>query len=128
VIPIIANVLFILEFKVGESRFLPSAIDQVWDYALDLKIFHETSHSIAVAPILIATEAVTGLSELRFAIDADNMLSPPTKTNRDQQSQCLIAILEFVKDDNIDPDDWEAGRYAPTPTKLSIIKIVSVES
>src|SRR5687767_6858775 len=42
VVLIIESVIFILEFKVGEKSF--SSIDQVWDYALDLKNFHETSH------------------------------------------------------------------------------------
>src|SRR5437868_4380351 len=32
VILVIANVVFVLEFKVGERNFLPTAIDQVWDY------------------------------------------------------------------------------------------------
>src|SRR5450432_3457000 len=57
VILIIKNVIFILEFKVGEKDFLSSSVDQVWDYALDLKNFHETSHTHLIAPILIATEA-----------------------------------------------------------------------
>jgi hypothetical protein len=29
----------------------------VWDYALDLKNFHEASHHISLIPILIATDA-----------------------------------------------------------------------
>src|SRR5208282_1974473 len=51
VVLIIQNVIFVLEFKVGEKDFLSSAIDQVWDYALDLKNFHETSHKHLIAPI-----------------------------------------------------------------------------
>ncbi len=54
---IIGSVLFILEFKVGEKEFNSNAIDQVWDYALDLRNFHESSHDLYIAPILIATEA-----------------------------------------------------------------------
>lgn len=54
---IIQNVIFVLEFKVGEKEFLLSAVDQVLDYALDLKNFHETSHKHLIAPILVATEA-----------------------------------------------------------------------
>ena len=34
---IIQNVVFIVEFKVGESKFYRENIEQVWDYALDLK-------------------------------------------------------------------------------------------
>ncbi len=49
--------VFAIEFKVGEKVFDRSAIDQVWDYGLDLKNFHEASHDASILPILIATEA-----------------------------------------------------------------------
>lgn len=49
--------LVVMEFKVGEATFAASAIDQVWDYALDLKNFHETSHQAPIVPLLIATRA-----------------------------------------------------------------------
>ncbi|MDR1681595.1 MAG: hypothetical protein LBS12_07440, partial [Prevotellaceae bacterium] len=39
---VIKNVVFVVEFKVGESHFLNHNIEQVWDYALDLKNFHKT--------------------------------------------------------------------------------------
>ena len=48
--------MFVVEFKVGESTFDRAAVDQVWDYALDLKNFHEASHTVSIVPILIATE------------------------------------------------------------------------
>ncbi len=54
---IVQSVIFVLEFKVNEKEFTASAMDQVCDYALDLKNFHETSHDVPIAPILIATEA-----------------------------------------------------------------------
>ena len=37
---LIGACVFILEFKVGASSFDSSAVDQVHDYALDLKNFH----------------------------------------------------------------------------------------
>src|SRR5579885_3843891 len=55
VVLLIGPAIFVLEFKVGEKEFPSYAIDQVWDYALDLKNFHETSHDRFIAPILIAT-------------------------------------------------------------------------
>ena len=33
---LIGPVIFVLEFKAGEKEFFSYAIDQVWDYALDL--------------------------------------------------------------------------------------------
>ena len=43
VVLLIGPVIFVLEFKVGERGFPLAAIDQVCDYALDLKNFHEPS-------------------------------------------------------------------------------------
>jgi hypothetical protein len=37
VVLLIGSVIFVLEFKVGERDFTSSALDQVCDYALDLK-------------------------------------------------------------------------------------------
>jgi hypothetical protein len=67
--------VFVVEFKVGETRFVRAAINQVWDYALDLKNFHEGSHAASVVPILVATEASQAPSvELLFA--SDRVCSP----------------------------------------------------
>jgi hypothetical protein len=40
---IASGVVFLLEFKVGETEFTAAARDQVTDYALDLKNFHAGS-------------------------------------------------------------------------------------
>jgi hypothetical protein len=53
-------VVFVIEFKVGEKHFTRADLDQVWDYALDLKNFHEASHAVPILPILVATQAVAG--------------------------------------------------------------------
>ncbi len=57
VLLVLDHVLFVIEFKVGQAAFNRAAIDQVWDYALDLRNFHETSHNIPIAPVLVATKA-----------------------------------------------------------------------
>src|ERR1051325_1293891 len=57
VIVLIGPVIFVLEFKVGESHFTSSALDQVTDYCLDLKNFHESSYNCFIAPILVATSS-----------------------------------------------------------------------
>ena len=57
VILIIGSAIFVLEFKIGEKDYISNAIDQIWDYALDLKNFHSSSHNHYVVPILISTDA-----------------------------------------------------------------------
>ncbi len=42
VVLLIESVIFVLEFKVGENEFTLNALDQVMDYALDLKNFQFT--------------------------------------------------------------------------------------
>ena len=65
------SIIFILEFKVGEKEFKASAKDQVWDYALDLKNFHETSHDKTIVPVLIATEAKKSRNVAQYDIPED---------------------------------------------------------
>src|SRR5690349_11398935 len=77
VVALIGAVIFVLEFKVGETEFPIYAADQVWDYALDLKNFHETSHSCYIAPLLIATRAkVTATTVISTTIHNDRVLVP----------------------------------------------------
>lgn len=92
---IINGVLFVLEFKVGESEFLTSARDQVWDYALDLKNFHETSHQLVIAPILVATEANMTAATLMFDKHDDQVLVP-INTNKKRLGGSLKAYLIHI--------------------------------
>jgi len=115
VVVIIRNVIFILEFKVGEKDFLSSSVDQVWDYALDLKNFHETSHSHLIAPILIATEAKNVLPFISTTSHNDNLLLP-IKTNAVLLKNILSQVLIFTEGEFINPKNWSEGRYSPTPT------------
>jgi hypothetical protein len=61
--------LFVIEFKVGSDAFDRHAIDQVHDYALDLKNFHLGSHDLPIVPVLVATRAEPGLLDVRWAPD-----------------------------------------------------------
>lgn len=115
VILIIENVLFILEFKVGETKFYQSSIDQVWDYSLDLKNFHETSREILIAPILIATEATNSFEIIATTAHNDNLLLP-IKTNSESLQEIIENVLKFDKGPVINSENWIKGRYSPTPT------------
>ncbi len=115
VVLIVGHVMFILEFKVGEASFLRSAIDQVWDYALDFKYFHETSHHISILPVLIATNAPD--QELRFeGTGHSDGLICPVIASPSQLSTVIQKGLAQFDAPTIDPAKWEQGRYLPTPT------------
>ena len=107
--------MIILEFKVGESHFDRSAINQVWDYALDFKYFHESSHHIHVLPVLIATEASPREYTLQQSIHNDGLYLPVCAATS-QVSSLLSHAISSTAAAQIDVQKWEQGRYMPTPT------------
>lgn len=116
VVLLIQSVIFILEFKVGEREFPMHDIDQVWDYALDLKNFHETSHDKYIAPVLISTEAKLSETLISFTSYDDKLISP-IKCNKDLISNVIDRVLLLHEEENvIDKTIWENGKYSPTPT------------
>ena len=115
VLLIIEHVIFILEFKVGEKEFLGSAVEQVWDYALDLKNFHKTSHEHLIAPVLIATGAKSVLPTIALTPHNDKVLSP-VKSNEKDLGDTIKNVLLFLDGEKINTAVWKEGSYAPTPT------------
>lgn len=132
VLLIIEDVIFVIEFKVGENNFIRYDVDQVWDYALDLKNFHEPSHDAVLAPILVATEADQSHLELSTTSHGDNLINP-IKTNELDLKRAIENTLKFFGEKRfIDGDKYSKGRYAPTPTiveaALSLYNNHSVEN
>src|SRR3989338_5250045 len=115
VVLLIGPVIFVLEFKVGESEFSTYALDQVCDYALDLKNFHDSSHEQYIAPVLIATNAKATVPIVAVTPQNDKLLFP-IKSNIAQLGKVIKSVLEFVDANDIDVNQWESGRYCPTPT------------
>jgi hypothetical protein len=115
VLALIRHVIFVIEFKVGEEDFTPHARDQVWDYALDLKNFHETSHGRSIAPILVATRAATPPAAGNLVAEPDGIL-PPINATPDTLAGVIDEVLQDTPGTLIDVAQWELGRYRPTPT------------
>jgi hypothetical protein len=115
VVVLINHVIFILEFKVGEKEFISAAKDQVWDYAVDLKNFHETTHNEIVVPVLIATRAKSTVTAITTTPQNDGVLLPICASS-DQLTVVFDKALQFCDGRDIDSTTWEAGGYHPTPT------------
>ena len=131
VILVLGHVLFVIEFKVGEKQFTVSALDQVWDYALDLKHFHEASHGLCIAPILIATEASPQAFEVQGTLHDDGLVRP-VRVGGHNIAEAIEQVLAFFKAPKIDVALWEQGRYLPTPSIVEAARALyaghSVES
>jgi hypothetical protein len=115
VVLVLDHVLFVLEYKVGERNFEAGALDQVWDYALDLKNFHEPSHHLPMAPILIATQADDVPAVIATTVHSDQLLQP-IRANALTLADALKRVAEHFRAPTIDWVRWQAGRYLPTPT------------
>jgi len=116
VILLIGPVIFVLEFKVGESMFSTSALDQVCDYALDLKNFHESSYNQFIAPVLIPT-AARRVPPTVYATPQNDKLFSPIRSTVALLGEVIDDVLHHAEGEaDVDPEIWESGRYCPTPT------------
>jgi hypothetical protein len=122
---ILGAAIFAVEFKVGDSAFTTAAREQVWDYALDLKNFHEGSHAAAIVPILVATEA-TRVPTLELRADADGV-HHPICAGREGIRTTLDLALGRITSAPIDLVSWAAAPYRPTPTIVEAARALYAE-
>lgn len=119
IVLLIDGIVFTLEFKVGAEEFLVNDKEQVWDYALDLKNFHEESRDRIIVPILIATEAPDkdcSSDSFPFCYYDDRVYNP-LFANRLTLLPLLRRILKKESQQPaLNAHDWLYSRYFPTPT------------
>lgn len=110
-IVIIDDVAFIIEFKVGDGGYENHAIEQVIDYTIDLKNFHEGSHDIKLIPVLVATNASSVPVQ-------DNQILAHKTAAKSNQFDLAKTLKQYLKDKSksIDIEYWENSIYKPTPT------------
>jgi hypothetical protein len=110
---LIDGIIFVLEFKVGEESYPLYALDQALDYALDLKNFHEQSHTKKIIPILISTHAIEHINVLQPFEDS---VFEPLRANKKNLMRILKWASAEHKDGQMDADAWQQSIYKPTPT------------
>ena len=109
------GIVFCIEFKVGESRILEGDIDQVLDYALDLKNFHKYSEEKVIVPILVATK-YNGVSDVIQMSVYDDRIVNPLVTGSDSIDQLITAVIKKYPNEAPVNENWIISPYAPTPT------------
>ena len=121
VVLLLNGIVFCLEFKVGESKILEADVDQVLDYALDLKNFHKFSEDRIIAPILVATNYSNSSSDIQMSV-YDDMVVNPLVTGKDGITALINAVLNrFPNEMPVNPN-WIISPYAPTPTIIEAAK------
>jgi Uncharacterized conserved protein (DUF2075) len=103
-----------IEFKVGEHDFRRADVEQAWDYALDLKNFHEASHAADLYPILVATNA--NFADEAWEMPAADGVRPPRRCNAASLRDVIHAVAAQSVGQVIDGDAWCRSPYRPTPT------------
>ena len=115
------GVVFCFEFKVGESKILETSIDQVLDYALDLKNFHKFSEDKVIAPILVSTNYSNRSTSIQMSVYDDRVINPLV-TGKAGISALIDNVLEKFPSEAPVHNDWVISPYAPTPTIVEAAK------
>ena len=116
VVLLLRGIIFCLEFKVGQKDALQADVEQVMDYALDLKNFHRFSHDKVIVPILIPTNRNTSTTEFKPSV-YDDQIYNPLISGADHLQELITSVLNHANATNTGTiDNWTISPYTPTPT------------
>lgn len=116
VVLLLRGMIFCLEFKIGQKDALQSDVEQVMDYALDLKNFHRYSHNRIIVPILIPTKHASSSSIFTPSVYSDSIFNPLI-TGAGGLQEIIQDVLRHVNATTPSSiKDWIISPYTPTPT------------
>ena len=123
VVVLLRGIIFTIEFKAGQDTYLRPDMEQVLDYALDLKNFHAESHNRTIVPILVATRADNSSHILRYSVYSDKIYNDkiydPLLSNAENLGRLIKEVLEREQaqpSSSNEFENWAISRYSPTPT------------
>ena len=115
---LLRGVIFCMEFKVGKKEALQADVEQVLDYALDLKNFHLYSYDKPIVPILIPSRYVKYSTLCQSSI-YDDGISNPMISGEENLGLIIKNAIEILAKD-YQPHSWGSNwiisPYSPTPT------------
>lgn len=115
------GIVFCIEFKVGETKILEADIDQVLDYALDLKNFHKFSQDKVIVPILVATKALKSSTDIKMSVYDDRIVNPLITGENGIFDLISKVLVNFSQETPVE-SNWIISPYAPTPTIIEAAK------
>lgn len=107
-----ASIVYILEFKCGDTDYKLSTYDQVYDYALDLRNFQKESHDKLLVPIIVSTKAPTA----DIVLSEWERILVPLKCNSVNIREAIDAVKHQFFEKPFDYIAWQNSEYLPTPT------------
>ena len=115
------GLIFLFEFKVGGNDYHNYAIEQVMDYALDLKNFHKESHDKVIIPILVATKALAIKQTFTQYVDG---IVKPILCNGYNISEMVVNANDTFNAVPFSHLHWENSIYMPTPTIIEAAQVL----
>lgn len=106
------NIVFLLEFKCGDTEYRQSTYDQVYDYALDLRNFQKESHDKLLVPMMISTRA----PRYQNILTERDRIIEPIRFNAQNLGIAIEHIANQYEEPSFDYKAWEDSEYLPTPT------------
>ena len=106
------NIVYLIEFKCGDDQYRAATIDQVYDYALDLRNFQRESHNKLIANIIVSTRA----PKVAMSIREDDRIIEPIRCNSQNINQAIYIVDDMFDEEEFDYINWESSEYLPTPT------------
>lgn len=116
VVLLLRGIVFCLEFKVGQKDAIQADVEQVMDYALDLKNFHRFSHDKVIVPILIPTRHNTSTTVFKPSVYHDKIYNPLI-CGSDYLQDTISDVLDHAHATYSETiENWIISPYTPTPT------------
>ncbi len=112
VVVLYKSIVFLLEFKCGDSEYRQSTYDQVYDYALDLRNFQKESHNKLLVPMMISTRA----PHYRNVLQEWERIIEPIQCNGTNIGMAIQHIAALYNETAFEYVEWENSEYFPTPT------------
>ena len=98
----------------GERNTSTHDYNQAWDYALDLKNFHQGSHAAPIIPILVPTES--DLDDPKIGDPAHDDVFAPVVCGAKALGVAIQRGLTRASGVAVDGEVWGRAPYQPTPT------------
>ncbi|MBQ6670476.1 MAG: DUF2075 domain-containing protein [Firmicutes bacterium] len=111
------GIIFCIEFKVRteDKEIYAADVDQVLDYALDLKNFHKLSEEKVIVPILVAPYYEKFTSVVQGSVYHDRVVNP-LLTGKNHIYDVIKGVLDRFPNEAPVDSNWVISPYAPTPT------------
>ncbi|MEQ8694094.1 MAG: DUF2075 domain-containing protein [Gammaproteobacteria bacterium] len=118
IVLIASSTVIVIELKVGADKFQAADRNQVEEYALDLRDFHEYSGDVVLLPVLWCTEASPVTQYLNVLqvgvaavvnVGANDLADLLVKISEQELNSSVASVIR---------DDWETGAYRPVPTVI----------